>query len=293
MTTFNRIAIGTVQFGMDYGIANNLGKVKSTEVEQILSLARHKGIDLLDTAIAYGSSEKVIGETELEDFRVVTKLPPLPKDSIDIKTWIKNQVKSSLSRLNQDKLYGLLLHRPKDLIEDNGRQLIETLLDCKNEGIVEKIGVSIYSPDELNEICNSTQIDIVQAPLNIIDRRMEESGWLKRLKEKNVEIHARSVFLQGLVLMEQNKIPKKFSRWSNLWNAWHKSLKHTGISPLAVCLEYPLSLREIDHVILGMDSTKQLFEILDALENLEGVFDSSFMRSDDLDLINPSNWSRL
>jgi len=122
---------------------------------------------------------------------------------------------------------------------------------------------------------------------------MEESGWLKRLKESNVEIHARSVFLQGLILMKRNSIPDKFSRWSSLWNLWHESIENSGISPLAVCLKYPLSLHEIDHVILGVDSTKQLCEILDALANLEGTFDSSFMRSDDLDLINPSNWSRL
>ena len=287
------LAIGTVQFGLDYGIANEAGQVKGAEVDQILSEAKKNGINILDTAIAYGTSEDVLGEAGTDGFRVITKLPSLSADQSDIARWVRGQVGASLKRLGQEKLYGLLLHRPQDLLGLNGTQLIKALTDLKNDGFAQKIGVSIYSPNELDEVYKKIKIDLVQAPLNVIDRRMETSGWLDRLKDDGAEIHTRSVFLQGLLLMERIKIPQKFSRWSNLWDQWHEKLQDSGASPLEACLAYPLSLEQVDQVIVGVDSAAQLSEILEAAQNANEEFDSSFMRSTDLDLINPSNWNHL
>ena len=119
------------------------------------------------------------------------------------------------------------------------------------------------------------------------------SGWLNRLNDDCVEVHARSVFLQGLLLMRHDKIPQKFSRWSNLWNQWHGYLNRSGISALAACLEYPLSLEQVNRVVIGVNSATQLGKILEVAKDPENVFDTSFMRSKDLDLINPSNWNYL
>ena len=203
------------------------------------------------------------------------------------------QVRESLARLGQETLYGLLLHRTQDLLGLNGAHLINALADLKNDGVVQKIGVSIYSPDELEVVRNKIKIDLVQAPLNVVDRRLQSSGWLDRLKDDGVEVHTRSTFLQGLLLMERSKIPQKFWRWSNLWGLWHEKLKVLGASPLVASLGYPLSLKQVDQVIVGVDSAAQLSEILQAAENaIEGP-DTSFMSSADLDLINPSNWNHL
>lgn len=289
----SKLALGTVQFGLDYGVANEAGQVKSAEVEQILSEAKKNGIDILDTAIAYGNSEEVLGKVGIDGFRVVTKLPSLPADQSNIARWVIDQVGASLKRLGQEKLYGLMLHRPQDLLGLNGTRLIQALADLKNDGLVQRIGISIYCPDELDEIIRKAPIDLVQAPLNIIDRHMETSGWLDRLNDDGVEIHTRSVFLQGLLLMERNKIPQKFSRWSSLWDQWHEKMKILGGSPLAVSLAYPLSLEQVDQVIVGVDSAAQLLEILKAAEKANEGPDTSFMCSTDLDLINPSNWSHL
>jgi len=289
-----KLALGTVQFGLDYGVANEAGQVSLAEAQGVLSLASASGINLLDTAIAYGSSEAVLGKVGVDRFRVVTKLPSLPSaGENDIAPWVRDQVEASLARLGQKQIYGLLLHRPKDLLGAQSKLLIEALIALKEAGVVQKIGISIYSPDELDAIRKKVQIDLVQAPVNVIDRRMETSGWLDRLKDDGVEVHARSVFLQGLLLMERGKIPQKFSRWSMLWDAWHEKLQNSGASPLAACLAYPLSLRQIDHVIVGVDAATQLAEIIQASNKTEADLDTSFMTSTDTNLISPSNWNHL
>ena len=288
-----KLALGTVQFGLKYGVANEAGQVKGAEVDQILIQARKNGINILDTAIAYGTSEEILGKVGVDGFQVVTKLSSLPDNLNNVASWVTEQVRESLARLGQKKLYGLLLHRSRDLFGSKGAQLIRALADLKNSGVVQKIGISIYSPDELEVFCNKIKIDLVQAPLNVADRRMETSGWLDRLKDDGVEVHTRSAFLQGLLLMERSKIPQKFSRWACLWDQWHEKLQDSGASPLEACLAYPLSLEQVDQVIVGVDSASQLSEILQAANNVNEGPDTSFMRSTDLDLINPSNWNHL
>ena len=289
-----KLALGTVQFGLDYGVANVVGQVQLAEARSMLSLASASGIDVLDTAIAYGTSEEVLGKVGADRFRVVTKLPSLPLiDEDGIACWVRDQVEASLARLGQKQIYGLLLHRPHDLLGADSDLLIQALIDLKATGIIEKIGISIYSPDELDPICKKVQIDLVQAPLNVIDRRMETSGWLDRLKDDGVEVHTRSVFLQGLLLMERSKIPQKFARWSKLWDQWHEKLKISGVSSLAACLAYPFSLEQVDRVLVGVDVAMQLAEIIQVSDQ-EGVdLDTSFMTSTDTNLINPSNWNHL
>jgi aryl-alcohol dehydrogenase-like predicted oxidoreductase len=289
----NKVALGTVQFGLEYGIANEAGQVSLYEAQRVLSLAKGNGIDVLDTAVAYGTSEEVLGKVGVDGFRVVTKLSPLPEDPKNVTHWVTERVRESLARLGQEKLYGLLLHRTQDLLGLNGAHLIKALVDLKNDGVVEKIGVSIYSPDELEVVLNKIKIDLVQAPLSVIDRRLQSSGWLDRLKDNGVEVHTRSAFLQGLLLMERSKIPQKFWRWSSLWGLWHERLKVLGASPLVASLAYPLSLKQVDQVIVGVDSAAQLSEILQAASNTIESPDTSFMNSADLDLINPSNWNNL
>ena len=139
----SKLALGTVQFGLNYGVANQVGQVRPSGVWSILETARSNNVDVLDTAIAYGTSEEVLGKVGVCGFRVVTKLPSLPADQCDIAYWIRDQVGASLKRLGQEKLYGLLLHRPQDLSGSRGAQLIKALANLKNAGVAQKIGVSI------------------------------------------------------------------------------------------------------------------------------------------------------
>jgi len=289
----SRLAIGTAQFGTSYGIANDNGQVPSAEVAGILSYALAQGVDSLDTAIGYGDSEAILGEIGVGQFNVVTKLPPMPADVVDIKRWVGDRVSDCLARLKQETLYGLLLHRSHDLQDAAGSILANELSEVKRQGLVEKVGVSIYNPSELESVVKLLELDLIQAPLNLVDRRLATSGWLDRLKQLNVEVHTRSAFLQGLLLMSRERVPEKFERWAGLWDSWADSLQARCASPLSACLAYPLSLPQVDRVVVGVDSLAQLEELVRAVKQplIESDFD--FMTMDDERLINPSRWSEL
>ncbi len=287
-----RLALGTVQFGLNYGIANQAGQVTSEDAQKIIELSHSYGMNMLDTAIAYGDSEQRLGQIGISDWQVVSKLPAVPEGCSDIAQWVAETVAKSLQRLNTSSLYGLLLHRPQQLLEKNGDRLYDALLQLKRDGLVQKIGCSIYSPLELNELCKFFSLDIVQAPFNILDRRLIETEWLGRLSKLGTELHVRSVFLQGLLLMKPNDRPAKFSKWSSLWSGWDSWLETTGQTPLQATLRFALSMPEIGKVVIGVDSPQQLKEIIDAAEGSLPLIPED-LQSSDLDLINPANWAGL
>ena len=288
----NRLAIGTVQFGLNYGIANHGGQISRSEAKAMLQLAKENNIDMLDTAVAYGDSETCLGEIGTQDFKVVTKLPAVPENCDDISYWVKNEVRSSLLRLRLKEIYGILLHKPSQLLGSNGAKLFKSLNELKSKGIVKKVGVSIYAPNELDELSLYYDFDLVQAPFNIIDQRLQRSGWLERLKNNDVEIHTRSAFLQGLLLMAKADIPLKFSKWDSLWDLWHKWLEENYVSAVHASLAFPLTFPQIDRVVIGADSVDQLKQIISASKCLLNIKLPN-LYADDECLINPSKWNQL
>lgn len=283
----SRLAIGTVQFGLSYGIANQGGQVGSFHVADILNLAKNNGINTLDTAIAYGDSEACLGEYGVADWHVVTKLQLLPEDCLDVFGWVFNQIHGSLSRLKIPRLYGLLLHHPNQLFGPLGLELIAALKAVQKIGLVRRIGVSVYAPKELESICTIFLPDIVQAPLSLIDRRIATSGWLDRLANSGVEIHTRSTFLQGLLLMEE--VPNHFGSWSNLFATWQEWKKRNVDHDLTACLSYPLSFPQVSRVVVGVDNLLQLQQLVN-VKNLFPVNHLPNLSCEDEKLINPSNW---
>jgi aryl-alcohol dehydrogenase-like predicted oxidoreductase len=287
-----KLALGTVQFGLPYGIANQVGQVVRTEANAILKLALAKGIDTLDTAMPYGDAEKCLGEVGTQGFNLVTKLPVVPEGCTDVSNWVQQQVSASLSRLGVVAVYGLLLHRPEQLLGSHGPALYKALQVLKDNGQVEKVGASIYSPNELEALTLRYRFDLVQAPFNLVDRRLYSTGWMQRLKDADIEIHTRSTFLQGLLLMTQDEMPPKFTRWSNLWHIWYQWLTNTNVSAVNACLSFPLLFSEIDRVIVGVDSQNQLSQIVKAtICKYNG--DLPNLQCEDQNLINPSNWPKL
>ena len=289
----SKLALGTVQFGLSYGISNQPGQVSFLEAKHILEQASKAKIDFLDTAIASGDSEAVLGKVGVSEFKVVSKLPGLPENCADIDSWVEEQVEESLRRLGVPLLYGLLLHRSENLLGNSGKKLIDALNRVKSDGLVRKVGLSIYDPTELDEMMHLMRIDLVQAPLNLIDRRLETSGWLSKLHQKGVEVHTRSVFLQGLLLMPRKKIPAKFYAWRSLWDKWAAKVEENNLNAAAACLSYPQSLLEVDRMVVGVDSVDQFKALITASQIQLPQHDFSFMTSEDQMLINPSNWSAL
>lgn len=291
-SSVSKLALGTAQFGMQYGIANQVGQVDRKTVKAMLELAAESNIDTLDTAIAYGDSEASLGESGIKSFKLITKLPALPDACSDISEWVQQQVGASLDRLGTEVVYGLLLHRPDQLLGSYGKMLYRALLELKEAGQVEKFGLSIYAPSELAAITRQYPVDLIQAPFNLIDRRLYTSGWLHKLKDEHVEVHTRSVFLQGLLLMSQATIPAKFSPWANLWDSLHQWLSTHQVSALQAALNFPLSFPEVDRVVVGAESVNQLEQIINVALN-EVTDDLPDLRCEDDNLINPARWSQL
>ena len=285
----SKLALGTVQFGMPYGVANQTGQVTRAEAKSMLQLASSSGIDTIDTAIGYGDSENCLGDIGVDGFKIVTKLPRVPDDCLDVRDWIGHQVSASMARLGVTQLYGLLLHCPKQLVEPKGKIICQALRELKEIGQVKKIGLSIYSPIELDQLFSLIQPDLVQAPFNLVDRRLYKSGWMQRLKANDVEIHVRSAFLQGLLLVESAMMPPKFSAWDDLWRVWRDWLKNQNVSALDACIGFAYSFSAIDRVVVGADNLMQFKQIVGATKCASPL---SFpdLESDSENLINPVRW---
>jgi aryl-alcohol dehydrogenase-like predicted oxidoreductase len=284
-----KLALGTAQFGLAYGIANTEGQVTADAAGKILARAREAGMDTIDTAIAYGQSEQRLGETGVEGWHVVSKLPAVPEACADVQDWVVANVEGSLARLRVPHLRGLLLHRPGQLLGANGRALYQALLRLKDSGKVEKIGISIYEPSELDDLCAHFAFDLVQAPFNVFDRRLATSGWLRRLHAEGVEIHVRSAFLQGLLLSEAGGSPAGFERWESLWSSWRAWVTAAGLDSLRAALGHVLSYPEIDRVVVGVDSLRQLNEILACAQSGPQRAPETLATAD-IDLLNPARW---
>lgn len=285
-----KLALGTVQFGLDYGIANKQGRVPLDEAKAILAYAQSNGIDTLDTAIAYGDSEQRLGEMEVQNWNAVSKLPPIPADCDDVAEWVMSAVRGSLTRLRTERLYGLLLHRPLELLAARGPELYDALDLLKHKGLVLKTGVSVYDPSELDELCASFHFDLVQAPFSVMDRRLVDTGWLQRLGELGTELHVRSIFLQGLLLMVPGDRPRSFDRWSDLWGRYEDWLAETGLTRLEACVRYALAFPEISKVVIGVDSVDQLGDIIRASDGPAPRVGDAF-QTEEAELLNPARWA--
>jgi aryl-alcohol dehydrogenase-like predicted oxidoreductase len=275
---------------MPYGIDNHAPMVSLQEAKSIVTRARALGFGTLDTAIAYGASEARLGEIGIDEWRVVSKLPEIPHSCADIGDWVHEAVLGSLKRLGTTRLYGLLLHEAQQLAGARGNAIYDALCAVKELRLVEKIGVSIYAPDDLKDLHPRYRLDLVQSPYNVIDRRLVTSGWLARLSDDGTEVHARSLFLQGLLLMPAAQRPANFSRWQPLWNLWESWLTEHGLSAIQGCLGFALAQPQFKHFVVGVDSVEHLQEIA-AGASVRTAMPPEALASEDADLVNPSRWS--
>ncbi|MGB9855723.1 MAG: aldo/keto reductase [Caldisericum exile] len=291
----DRFALGTVQFGTDYGISNKDGITPSSEVAEILEYAWENDITMLDTAASYGISEEVIGRNIKKlPFKIVTKTPVFKKDKIEKKDAdnLLHIFYNSLKKMNQSSLWGLLIHHASDLLTPGGDYLWQAMQILKQAGLVQKIGVSIYSPCDIESILDKYDPDIIQLPLNVLDQRLIKNGYLKLLKRKNIEIHARSVFLQGLLLMSLNEIPSYFNSIKPLLQKYQKDIANHKMTLLSSALAFVFNQPEIDYIIVGVNNKAHLIEIVDTCKTIYNSckIDYSAYAIHEENIINPSFW---
>jgi len=287
-----KLCIGSAQFGLNYGINNTSGMVSEIEIHKVLSLSLKYNINMIDTAHAYGQSEERIGKHDLSGWNIVTKIP-----SIDYGAYfsgvINKFVESSLARMKIDSLYGLLIHDTKNFLDHpNYSRILSDLIDLKNSKIVKKIGLSIYDVSILKRIDYSDlqHFDIIQCPFNLADQRLLESPEIIFLKSIGAEIHARSIFLQGLLLMNRESRPVQFLKFNQWFESYDAYITNTGYSRLEACLKFALHTSILDRVIVGIDSSDQLLEMLSL--NLEEKFlKPDQISCNSMDLIDPTRWN--
>lgn len=284
----NKIVIGTAQLGSGYGITNRTNWTTKDSIE-LLNQALSNDIHLLDTSPNYPNSEDIIGVSgNANNFRIISKF------------WINNpksnqglssQLDSSMKSMKINQIYGYISHRPEeDLISDYNRKKIwEDLVECKKEDKVLKIGYSVYSVSQLEYLWANFKPDIVQLPLNILDQKFHQTGWLKRMKDNNVEVHVRSIFLQGL-LLEKSIQEKLFPEYKNLWEGMNNIILKQGTNVYDYCLNFPFSISEVDKVIIGISNKNELLQLL----NFKPINNIKYPPITDVDekLINPSLWKK-
>lgn len=274
----NKIALGTVQFGIPYGISNSEGKTGADEVSRILGYARQRGIALLDTASVYGESEAVLGGNDLAGFNIVSKFMP-PGEGADIYA----QLLKSLERLRVPSLYGYLAHRPESVISDV--RYWQELMGLKRRGLVKKIGLSFNETHEIEEVLAKGMIpDIIQVPYNYLDKRFVK--YFKAFKDNGCEIHTRSAFLQGLFFVAPEKLPEYF----NIVKPIIGELQKNGEKLPAALLSHCLGQELIDKVIIGVNNLGQLKNILDNLSAVYHLGEYADVVPDTI--LMPSRWGK-
>jgi len=284
------IAIGTANFGMQYGVANTDGRLSKKSVEEILALAKSRGVTCLDTANAYGESQKVLGEIDVRDWRIISKISSIPPGCIDVPAYVRTQISLILDSLRVSEFDTVLVHNAKDLVGDFGEQVFEEIQKAQSKGQVRKIGVSIYDPNDLELITSRFNLDLVQAPINVFDNRLQDSGWLDRLVSTGTEVHARSVFLQGVLLSTDAQNNSFFKPWKSTFEKWNSFCEATRNAPLMNCIKHVNSYDGVSHAVVGIDSAQNLSEVFDAFsEPPQRISGNDFCA--DSQLINPATWS--
>jgi aryl-alcohol dehydrogenase-like predicted oxidoreductase len=239
--------------------------IEPKTAEQILDTARESGVKHLDTAPSYGGTEALLGSIGIDDFEVTTKVPSIPLATQNSTKWIEQRVETSLKNLKKETLECLLLHDPEQLATSRGPEIHAALLMLKNRGIARTVGISIYETATLTEIHAKGWLqsyDVVQTPLNVFDNRIVESGWAAKLLQLGIKLQARSLFLQGVLLLDDVDIAPNLRVLRPYLDQWREFVRLTKENAYSVALGAVLAREEISDFVVGMDSVLELKEFL-------------------------------
>jgi len=262
----NIIGIGTAQFGSKYGVCSSK-KISRFDIKKIIEYAdKIKKNKYIDTAAEYNNSENILGRylSKNHSFNIITKSILIKEEIINLES-IKKFKESfflSLKNLKQKKIYSLLIHNSNDLFKKNSELLYKEIINLKKQKLIKKIGVSVYNKKEIDMILSYYDLDIMQIPCNILDQRLIQNGTIDRLCSKKIEMHARSIFLQGLLLMDIKKIPKYLQPISKKLILFHKRTKKHNITPLQGALSFVANLKKFESLIVGFNNFNEYKEVV-------------------------------
>lgn len=291
-----KLALGTVQFGLPYGVANRSGQPGDQAVREILRRASSGGVRILDTASLYGDSEAALGRylPQGHAFRIVSKTPKfVGVPGSEAVALLNAAFEQSCERLRSQSIYGLLAHAADDLLGPNGEAIWQAMLDLRKEGRVERIGASVYTGAQIDALLDRYKMDLIQVPLSLVDQRLVEGGQLERLAQSGVEVHARSAFLQGALLMSEDDLPAHLSGLRQFVRQVAMRAENLGLTRIEAALRYVANLSEVSAVVCGVDSPRQFDELLAALRTESPALSSSDVAAcacPNPQLLDPSQW---
>jgi len=288
----NRVAIGTTKLGMPYG-AVEPKQVKAAQAQDIFHKAAELSFDCFDTAPSYGNAEQLIGQylsSELRRF-CVTKVAKVITDEINDESLqiVEDQFQASLQFMKTPTCYGLLVHDVQDLFKPGAEKLVEWMQSLKDKGRVNKIGVSVYTPEEADDLFERFDFDLVQLPCNIYDQRFLQSGAISKLRAKKVEIHARSLFLKGLILKPNvlAKLPQGIIAHNELF---HQSMNEKGLKAYDACLAFAKLYTQVDRWVIGVSSKQQLMQLLSNENQITETIDFEQWAYSEKAELDPRTW---
>jgi len=296
------IGLGTVQFGIDYGVTNFRGKTPFYEAVRILRAAAESGVGWLDTGSMYGDSEEVLGRALRSvggEFRIVTKTPQFAEAQVTDADadHLEECFHDSLRKLRRPSVEGLLLHNPEDLFKPGWEKLWQRMCALKARGLVRKIGASVYDPEQTRHLPGNLRPDIVQLPLNFLDQRFLRTGELRRLKSLGVETHVRSIFLQGLLLLDPAHLPSHFQSARAHLLKIQEALRKASFEPLEAPFAWAERAADIDVLVVGVTTLKECHDTLAAAaRRREGArrwnIDTESWHCSDARIANPTFWPK-
>jgi len=266
-----RLCLGTVQFGLEYGVNNKTGKPGPDEVFAMLDYALEHGIEYIDTAVAYGNAEELLGEyfnsREVSaDLKVISKLMPnlIADDCTDAEPLVIKEVEKSLKRLQLNSLEGYLLHTPANFYNPG---IMRGLKHAKDLGLIKNLGVSIYETQHALDVVNSGLVDYIQVPYNIFDQRLEKNEFFSLAHANGVMVFGRAPFLQGLLFMQSQEVPEHLARARDYLQEFEGIISRYNLIRAEASLLFSAQNPGIDRVVFGVDNLTQLKEDIAVIAN--------------------------
>ena len=293
---YSNLCLGTAQFGQDYGITNNTGIISNNELDKIFQSILKKEINFLDTADAYGNSQRIIGnKLNGKEIKIITKFKTGVKKSFkkeDINN-LEFGFQESLKRLNKKSIDSYLLHDPKEFMKDNNDLLLSWLNNLKDRGLIKRIGVSIYEESDLNYI-PLNEIQVIQFPLSVYDQRLLKKSFITKLKEHNISIHIRSIFLQGLLLQKSSNWPKFINKsFLNHHIYYQNKVLQNKLTLLESAISFIKKLDFPELILFGVTSSSELecfYKIWKSEKILDNNLNFNLFKWDNIDDIDPRRW---
>jgi|MDTG01.5.fsa_nt_gb aryl-alcohol dehydrogenase-like predicted oxidoreductase len=280
----SKIILGTANFQKKYGLSKK--NINFSEIKKLITLLKKNNIKEIDTAITYHAESKI--KYLPSKYKVNTKIPTLNL-SENIKKNIYFMIERSLKILKKKKFESILLHNPSQIFTKKGNEILDTITELKKNGLTKKVGFSVYTPNELKNVIKEFKPDLVQIPLSIADKRFIKGKFLLRLKKRGIKIHARSIFLQGLLIFDAQKRPKYFNSWKKDLKNWDDYIISNNFDRLKVCLDFISTIKEVDKFVVGFNTTNQLKEIINNYKQkkLKKIFNFKDL---DQNFLIPTKW---